>query len=301
MSRIITVFGATGNQGGSVIKHLLADSQLSRQFKIRAVTRDLAKPAAQALAKQGVSLVKADLNSRVSISEAIKGSDTVFLVTNYWESADPSVERTQGKTVADVAKDLGVSHLIFSSLLNVTETSGGKLKNVPHFDSKADVEKYIRSLGIPATFVLAGYFMSNYTTMLQKQDDGSYSLAYPVGRETRFPLFEPAEDTGKFVKVALKHPEAYRGKQVLMAADYYTVDRITSDFEEATGKRLNFLQVSAEQYKSFLPKAIADEMLENHLFVENPGYYNGASLKESLDALEDKPTTWKEYAKKTFA
>jgi hypothetical protein len=87
--------------------------------------------------------------------------------------------------------------MIFSSLYNVTEATGGRLKHVPHFDIKADIEKYIRASGFPSTtFVLPGYFMSNYTKMLQKQADGNYSLAYPVSVAAQFPLFAAAEDTG---------------------------------------------------------------------------------------------------------
>ena len=120
----------------------------------------------------------------------------MFLVTNYWESKSADTELAQGKNVADAAKESGVSHLIFSSLLNVTETSGGRLTHVPHFDAKAKVEQYIRSIGIPSTFVLPGYFMSNYLEMLRKGEDGSYTLAYPVGSESKFPLLEAAEDFG---------------------------------------------------------------------------------------------------------
>lgn len=140
---------------------------------------------------------KADLNSKESITSAIEGSHTVFLVTNYWETADPKVELSQGKNVADVAKQVGVQHMIFSSLLNVTEASGGKLTHVPHFDGKAEIEQYIRKAGFPfTTFILPGYFMSNYQQMLQKQDDSTYMLAYPVSKESKFPLFDP-DDAGK--------------------------------------------------------------------------------------------------------
>lgn len=221
MSKLITVFGATGNQGSSVIKHLLADPVLSKEFKIRGITRDTSKPAAQALAQKGVELkivcrmvlefstvfpndansfffsIKADLNSKSSVVEAITGSHTVFLVTNYWETANPDTEFAQGKNVADAAKESGVSHLIFSSLLNVTETTGGRLSHVPHFDAKAKVEQYIVSTGVPCTFVLAGYFMSNYLQMLRKNEDGSYTLAYPISAQAKFPLFDAAEDMGK--------------------------------------------------------------------------------------------------------
>lgn len=137
------------------------------------------------------------MSSKSSVVEAIKGSHTVFLVTNYWESKDPEVELAQGKNVADAAKECGVSHLIFSSLLNVTETSGGRLTHVPHFDAKAKIEQYIVSTGIPCTFVLPGYFMSNYPQMLRKGEDGSYTLAYPVSPQAKFPLLDAANDTGK--------------------------------------------------------------------------------------------------------
>lgn len=106
-------------------------------------------------------------------------------------------ELSQGKTVADASKECGVSHLIFSSLLNVSKVTNGRLSHVPHFDAKADVEQYIISTGIPCTFVLAGYFMSNYTQMMNKGEDGSYTLAYPVGPKAEFPLLDTAEDIGK--------------------------------------------------------------------------------------------------------
>ncbi|KAK5014586.1 hypothetical protein LTR16_003797 [Cryomyces antarcticus] len=296
MSKLITVFGSTGNQGGSVIKHLLADATLSKEFKIRGVTRDTSKPAAQALAKQGVEV--ADMNSKSSVAKAIEGSHTVFLVTNYWETGRPEVEITQGQNVADAAKDAVVSHLIFSSLLNVTETTGGRLSHVPHFDGKSEIERYIRGTGVPCSFVLPGYFMSNYLQMLRKGSDGAFMLAYPVSNKAKFPLFDAAEDTGKFVKAVIKNREKVLGHHVLEATDYYTPERILAEFEEVTGKKTRYARVSAEQYKGFLPPAMAEEMLENHLFVEDPGYFAGADLKESLDLLEEKPVTWKEFVEK---
>lgn len=76
-----------------------------------------------------------------------------------------------------------------------------------------------------------------------------------------------------------------------------------ADFEAATDgkKKIVFAQITPEQYKSYLPPVMAEEMLENHLFIESPGYYDGRSLEETLSALEQKPTSWKEYARKHFA
>jgi uncharacterized protein YbjT (DUF2867 family) len=124
----------------------------------------------------------------------------VFLVTNYWETVNKDVEVSQGKNVADVSKEAGVSHLIFSSLLHVTKNSNGRLKNVPHFDGKAEVEDYIRASGVPATFFIPGYFMSNYKDMLQRGEDGSYTLAYPIGPEAKLPLID-ISDTGMETRI----------------------------------------------------------------------------------------------------
>lgn len=107
------------------------------------------------------------------------------------------IEFSQGKNVADVSKALDVSHLIFSSLHNVTEQTKGRLSHVPHFDSKANIEKYIRASGVGCSFVLPGYYMSNFIQMLKRAEDGSYQLFYPVGSEAKFPLFDAVQDTGK--------------------------------------------------------------------------------------------------------
>ena len=250
----------------------------------------------------------------------------MFLVTTPdWGNAGSDAELVHGKNVADAAKETGIQHLIYSSLLNVTETSGGKLTHVPHFDHKAKVEQYIRSIGVPATFVLPGYFMSNYTVfgILRKGDDGVYNLAYPVGRDAQFPLVDIASDmgmiypflyktvkpnkaiyVGKYVAAALKSRSDVLGSQILAAADYYSPSQILAEFEEVTGKKTQFVQVDSDTYKSFIPGPMGEEMLENHLFIENPGYYNGKSLKESNDLLKKhgyQPTSWKEFLEKSKA
>ncbi|RLL97433.1 hypothetical protein CFD26_106070 [Aspergillus turcosus] len=301
MSKILTVFGATGKQGGSVIRAILQDAKLSQEFKIRGITRDTTKPAAQALAKKGVELRNADMNSKESLVQALQGSHSVFLVTTpAWGVAGSDAELVHGKNVTDAAKETDVQHLIFSSLLNVTETTGGQLKHVPHFDQKAQVEQCIRSIGVPATFVLAGYFMTNYPEMgmLRKGEDGVYTLAYPVSQDAKFPLVDIETDMGKYVAAALKNRSESLGAQILAAADYYTPTRILAEFEEVTGHKTRFVQVDFDTYKSFMPGPIAEEMLENHLFIENPGYYNGRDLKESHDLLEKagyKPISWRDF------
>jgi hypothetical protein len=100
------------------------------------------------------------------------------------------------------------------------------------------------------------------------------------------------------VVAAIRNRDSVLGKQILAAVDYYVPSRIVSEFQEVTGNVAGFVQIDAETYKGFLPGPLADEMLENHLFIEDPGYYAGRDLKESLDLLAGiglKPTSWKEF------
>ena len=136
------------------------------------------------------------MSSVSSALPAVSGSNTVFLVTNFWESMSRDVEVSQGKAVTDACKQAGVKHLIYSSLLNIKELTHGRLSHMSHFDGKADIEAYIRASGIPCTFVLAGFFMSNYFQFLQKQGD-KYVFGLPIDmQKARFPLFDAAGDTG---------------------------------------------------------------------------------------------------------
>ena len=107
--KILVVFGATGNQGGSVVDSILSDPKTSNEFKIRGITRDPSKPNAQALTTRGVECVAADINSKDQIRSALQGAYAVFAVTNYWEKMDAELEMKQGRNVADLAK-VGTSH-----------------------------------------------------------------------------------------------------------------------------------------------------------------------------------------------
>ncbi|KAJ5248921.1 hypothetical protein N7468_000372 [Penicillium chermesinum] len=299
MSKLITVFGATGNQGGSVIRTILNDQKLCKEFRVRGVTRDVNKPTAKALAEQGVEIVQGDLLNPQDVATAVKGADTVFLVTNFWEyfSSDPEIQ--QGKIVADACKEAGVKHLIFSSLIDASKTTNGRLVNITHFDGKAEVERYIRSLGIPATFVMLGVFMSELFTLIQKGEDGSFTLALPVSTKAPTPLIDASKDTGNFVRAALVNPPKEGSNTIHASAGYYTPEQIGVDFEAATGKQLAVVSVPGEVFKSFLgasmPPHLVLEVYENLLLLEEEGYYAGADLSPSLNALSEKPVTLKEF------
>ena len=305
--KIFVIFGATGNQGGSVINSILSDPKTSSEFKIRGITRDPSKPNAQALTARGVECVAADINSKDQISSALQGAYAVFAVTNYWEKMDAELEMKQGRNVADLAKvgtsphsdvatdiakkECGVQHLIWSSLYNVTKMTGGKFPKVEHFDSKANVEQYIRDLGIPATFFMPGFFMSNLPGNMFRQlpPSNDWTFALPMPASTPIPLFDAAQDSGKFVKGILTHRDKVLGKRILAATDYYTPSDAIAIFKDLfpkAGEKAKFVQVSKDDYKGALaqggmPEKAQEELYENMAFMNEFGYYGKASLAES--------------------
>ena len=257
---------------------------------------------------KGVECVAADINSKDEIRSALQGAYAVFAVTNYWDKMDAELEKTQGRNVADLSKvtasaitpsintdtmkkKCGVQHLIWSSLYDVTKLTGGEFPNVEHFDSKAAVEQYIRDLGIPATFFMPGFFMSNFPggMFLQLPPSNDWTMALPMPASTPIPLFDAAGDTGKFVKGILTHRDKVLGKRVLAATDYHTPADIVATFKELfpkAGESAKFVQASKDEYKGALaqtgmPEKGQQELYENMAFMNEYGYYGKASLAES--------------------
>lgn len=306
--KILVVFGATGVQGGSVVKAVLGDSKMRESWAVRGVTRDTSKPSAKALESLGAETVAANLNDASTLKTALKDAYAVYAVTNFWESHSADVEKKQGKAMADAAKEAGVQHFVWSSLINVTELSKGALANVSHFDSKANVESYIRETGLPATFFLPGFYMANIPGGMMRQlpPNNEWTLALPIPTTTPMPLLDTADDVGKFVKGILLNREKALGKRIYGATDYYTVAQVVKEFQEVfpeAGKTAKAVELPHQVFKSILggagtPEEAQEELLQNMRLMNEFGYYGGAKLDESHSILVDKLTTWKEYMAK---
>jgi uncharacterized protein YbjT (DUF2867 family) len=163
--RIIAVIGATGAQGGGLVRAILADK--SGEFAVRAITRKPAGDKAQALAKLGVEVVAGDLDDVASLTKAFEGAYGAYCVTNFWEHFSGEKETAQGHALAQAAKNAGVKHAIWSTFEDTRKafplsdsrmpTLKGKYK-VPHFDAKAEADHFFRDLGVPTTFMLTSFY-----------------------------------------------------------------------------------------------------------------------------------------------
>jgi len=157
--KLIAVVGATGQQGGAVVRAL----QANKQFKVRALTRNPAKHSELA-----DEVIQADLNRPETLTAAFEGANGVFLVTNFWEKGTEEVN--QATAAVRAAKDAGVKHFVWSTLPDVDAISGGKL-HVPHFTGKAKVDRIVKEAGFAKhTFVIAPFYYQNLIGVLASQN-----------------------------------------------------------------------------------------------------------------------------------
>lgn len=267
--KIVTVLGSTGAQGGGVVRALL-DQQ---DWQVRAVTRNVRCQAALHLAELGCEIAEADLNSPLTLFEALQGSFGLFAVTNFWDRDTRMSEFKQGKNLVRAAKDAGIQHFIWSTLPDYEALSGGKYK-VPHFTSKARVDNEVKMAGFRYhTFVEAPFYFQNFLTLHapKKIPDGRELWRYPADKDKcRFACGD-IKELGKVVAAALNQPDKVgNGQYLALASDYLCWQELV-DILNARGHKLDYEQVCAEEYDSFFPSAREFRHMmafweENHYF-----------------------------------
>lgn len=236
-ARKVLVFGATGQQGGSLIQALI-----SQGHHITGLSRNPASPKAQALSAQGVEMKQGNFMDEQAMSELMQGMDTVFFMTTPFEKGTEH-ETQQGIAVANAAKQAGVGHLIYSSVGGADLGTG-----IPHFDSKYAVEQHIQSLGIPYTIIAPVYFMENAVAPWSHDalKEGVIRMAMPGDRVLQQ---VSVADIGKMAAVAVNRRESMFGKRIDLAGDSLTGEQTAAILSQASGKHLRYEGFSAEFLK----------------------------------------------------
>ena len=237
--KLIAVVGATGQQGGAVVRAL----QANKQFKVRALTRNPDEHP-----QVGDKIIKADLNRPETLKPAFEGAHGVFLVTNFGAEGTDEVE--QATAAVRAAKDAGVKHFIWSTLPDVEAISGGKF-HVPHFTGKAKVDRIVKEAGFANhTFVIAPFYYQNLIGVLapQKQTDGSVSWALPLDPTVRSIHMGDIKELGDIVAGAFAHPDqAGHGEYLPLVGDFMSFNEII-DTLNRQGHNFSFNQVPKEVY-----------------------------------------------------
>ncbi|MDA0304144.1 MAG: NmrA/HSCARG family protein [Bacteroidetes bacterium] len=243
--KIIAVIGSTGAQGKGVVEQLVKDGT----FDVRALTRN---PDAYDGPAQQVKAV--DLNDYNSLVEAFNGAYGVFVVTNFWESAD---EATQGRNAVDAAKRAGVKHFIWSSLPDVEAISGGAF-TVPHFTGKANVDVAVKQAGFEySSIVQPPFYYQNFTGMLapQPKEDGSTGWTLPLDPAKKVIHMGDISEFGKVVTGLFLSPKASEdGGPFSFSAELKSFDEVLSDYA-ALGQSYSYTQVPADTFATFFEGA----------------------------------------------
>jgi uncharacterized protein YbjT (DUF2867 family) len=291
--KLIAVTGATGQQGGAVVRAL----QAGGKFRVRALSRtpdehrDLAD-----------EIVQANLDEPETLTAAFQGVHGVFLVTNFWNEGTD--ERKQATAAVDAAKNAGVKHLVWSTLPNVEAISGGKF-NVPHFTGKAKIDQIVNEAGFAHhTFVVAPFYYQNLVGRLapQKQANGSLGWALPLDPKVRCIHMGDIRELGNIVAGALAHPDqAGNGEYLPLVGDFLSFNEVVDALNEQ-GHTFTFNQVPPAVFATLFPGAA--EIAETFKYFQTHTYL-GSDSSDRI-ALANKiaggpPSTLSTWARGNFS
>ncbi|EWG55736.1 hypothetical protein FVEG_13687 [Fusarium verticillioides 7600] len=325
--KLICVVGATGNQGGSVARRFLKAG-----FKVRGLTRNTASPSAQALSSAGAEVVAVDLNDVSTLKSAFTGANVIFSVTNYWEpffrpdcreQAEKeaiscrkfayNVEVQQGKNIVDAAATvvdtLDDNGFLVSTLSQAEKCSGGKFKELYHFDGKADVfpayvdEKY-PELAAKMSCIHTGYFFTSFNILpdsyMNKLPDGTFEMSFTTSPDALAPHLDPVGDLGNFTYAVYQMPP---GKAYMAEGTTCTWPEWIETWGRINNVPVRYRQVTPDEMTAATPDRDAGiETGYMFSYTSDPGYDGGMKLLRAKDIREagiDCPmTSWEEWAKK---
>ncbi len=257
--KIITVFGATGAQGGGLVRAIANDP--NSEFSVRAVTRDPNSDSAKALAAMGAEVVQGDLSDAASVHKALEGAYGAYFVTFFWAHFSPDQEKAEAALFASAAKQAGIQHAIWSTLEDTRElvpldddrmpTLMEKYK-VPHFDAKGESNQYFIDAGVPTTYLHASFYWDNFIYFgagPKRGEDGKLALTLPIGDAKMAGV--AAEDIGKTAYGIFKNGAAYIGKKVGVAGEQLTGTEMADALSKALGEPVTYNKIPAAVYRSF--------------------------------------------------
>ncbi|RGP67080.1 hypothetical protein FSPOR_6136 [Fusarium sporotrichioides] len=325
--KLICVIGATGNQGGSVARRFLRAG-----FKVRGLTRNPSSDSAKKLNEAGAEVVSVDLDDTETLKEAFKGANIIFSVTNYWEpffrpdcrlqaakegiscrKFAYNVEVQQGKNIVDaaatVAENLDKNGFLVSTLSQADKCSGGKFKDLYHFDAKADVfptyvEENYPELAAKMSCIHTGFFFTSFNILpdsyMNKLSDGSFEMSFTTTPNAVVPHFDPVGDMGNFAYAVYQMPP---GKAYMAAGTFCTWPEWIETWGRINNVPVKYRQITPDEMTEATPDQ--DAGIETGLmfsYTSDPGYDGGMELLTAKDikkaGIECPMTTWEEWAKK---
>ena len=257
--KIIAVVGATGAQGGGLVRAIQNDK--NGGFVARGITRDPNSDKAEALAKLGAEVVAADVYDAGGLKKAFAGAHGAYCVTFFWAHFSPEKEHAEARNMAEAAKSAGLRHVIWSTLEDTRKlvplsdnrmpTLMGKYK-VPHFDAKGEADAFFTKAGLPVTLLLTSFYWDNlifFGMGPKKGPDGKLVFTLPMG-DRKLPGIA-AEDIGRCAYGIFKQGQAHVGKTVGIAGEHLTGAQMAASLSRALGQEVRYNAVPFDAYRKF--------------------------------------------------
>jgi len=241
---------------------------LPRGWKLRALTFKAQGAAVQSLADQGIEVVKGNMEDPGSLEPAMRGVYGVYSVQDFW-SVGARREVQQGKNVADAAKKAGVEHFVYSSVGGAERNSG-----IDHWESKWEVENYIRKLGLPATMIRPAAFMENYYIDQVEIGILKGKLMDPIRGDKPYQTIA-SNDIGAFVALAFERPKEFVKTELEIAGSELTNVEAAQVFSRVLGKPVKFQKLPMPMVRLFLGKE----------FYQMFRWFNEAGFKADIPGL----------------
>lgn len=255
--KIIAVTGATGAQGGGLVRAILSDP--SGSFAVRAVTRDVNSEKAQALARMGAEVMRGDVDDAQSLASAFEGAHGAYCVTFFWDHFSPERETAGARNMAAAAKSAGLKHVVWSTLEDTRRwvplqddrmpTLQGRYK-VPHFDGKGEGDRAFAEVGVPTTCLLTSFYWENFIHFgmgPKRGPDGGLVLNLPMG-DKKLPGIA-VEDIGRCALGVFKRGPELAGKRVGVAGEHLTGAQMAAAFSRALGREVTYHAVPFHVYR----------------------------------------------------
>lgn len=299
--KIIAVVGATGSQGGGLVRAILADP--AGPFTVRALTRDAGSAKAREFAELGAEVVEADLDDEASVRAAFAGAYGAFVVTNFWVQRTPEeeaartraeMELAQAATAARAAKDAGLRHVVWSTLEDTRphfERLGSKLPDllgtykVPHFDAKGEANAFFTDLGVPTTFLQTTFYYESFLIGQgpHRAEDGELVLTNPM--DDKVMSLVAADDIGKTALGIFRRGEELVGQTVSIAGTHATGAELAEKFTAVLGEKVSYRPLTHDQVRASGQPGSLEIANMYQFYADASDYFVGARNLDAVRAL----------------
>lgn len=290
--KIIAVVGATGQQGGGVARAILDDPEGG--FAVRALTRNPDSAAAKALAARGAEVVAANVDDEDSLRTALDGAYGAYFVTAFWEYNDTEREQAQARNMANAAKAAGLRHVVWSTLPDTRNhlaeddervpTLQGRYK-VPHFDSKAEADRFFTDAGVPTTFLSTTFYFEAFLDFFAptRGEDGKLVLTLPM-RDRKLSGIA-VSDIGSVAYAILRRGTELAGETISVAGENLTGAEYAERFGKEFGEEVRYQPIDVDVIRGSGAPGADDLANMFFYYAEHEAYFAGVRDPEVVRTL----------------